>query len=147
MTLIFTTQQRIASTLVLLLCSWTPFALAQTEANLEIVSPSIAVIKKSIAGRLPALKPRFESLSIGLTRDGLIKIMQPDNIHPVERRSVEILVEDDNKDRATLYREIARANGRPDWESELKRTFGERWIYRAPAGWMIEDAPGVWKKK
>ena len=120
---------------------------ATVEANLEIESPTIAVIKKSIAGRLPILKTRFEARSIGLTRDGLVEIMKPDNIHPTERRTVEILVEEDNKDRATLYREIARANGRPDWEADLKRTFGERWINRAPIGWMIEDTPGIWKKK
>jgi uncharacterized protein len=132
----------------LCLCFNSPFAFAATvEANLEIESPTIAVIKKSIAGRLAVLKPRFESRSIGLTRDGLVAIMKPDNIHPTERRTVEILVEEDNKDRATLYREIARANGRPDWEADLKRTFGERWINRAPMGWMIEDAPGIWKKK
>ncbi len=125
---------------------YTP-AMAQTEANLGIDSPSIAVIKKSLATRMPILKPLFESHSIGLTRDGLIQIMKPDNIHPTERRNVEMLVDDDNKDRATLYREIARANGRPDWEADLKRTFGERWINRAPTGWMIEDAAGVWKKK
>jgi len=133
---------------IVLLCFNSQVVLAASEeGNLEIDSPSINVLKKSIAVRMPLLKPRFEAHSIGLTRDGLVQIMKPDNVHPTERRNVEILVEDDNKDRATLYREIARANGRADWEADLKRTFGERWINRAPVGWMIEDTPGVWKKK
>lgn len=120
---------------------------AQGEANLDVDSPSISIIKKSLAARFVSLRPLLASGTLGLTRDGQIAIANADNIHPTEKRQVEVLVEEDNKDRLTLYREIARANGRPDWESELKRTFGERWINRAPSGWMIKDEKGAWVKK
>jgi uncharacterized protein len=126
---------------------FSPILYAQGEANLDVDSPSIAIIKKSLAARFVNIKPLLASGAIGLTRDGQIAIANADSIHPTEKRQVEILVEEDNKDRITLYREIARANGRADWEGELKRTFGERWINRAPPGWMVQDAKGGWVRK
>jgi uncharacterized protein len=140
-------KQLFARLLLITTALLSPLLYAQGEANLDVDSPSIAIIKKSLAARFATIKPLLASGTIGLTRDGQIAIANADNIHPTEKRQVEILVEEDNKDRTTLYREIARANGRADWEGELKRTFGERWINRAPQGWMVQDAKGMWVKK
>ena len=57
------------------------------------------------------------------------------------------LVADENRDRSELYKEIARANGHPEWEAEIRKTFAQRWIVNAPGVWWYQDAGGSWKKK
>jgi uncharacterized protein YdbL (DUF1318 family) len=113
--------------------------------SVEIESASIALLKESLARRLPALQAHFAAGHVGLTFDGVVAIRDETSREGlVELRK---LVADENRDRETLYREIARANGRPDWADELKLIFGERWIARAPSGWWIRDARGNWRKK
>jgi hypothetical protein len=46
-----------------------------------------------------------------------------------------------------LYTEIARANGHPEWEADIRKTFAGRWIANAPAGWWYQDSGGQWKRK
>ena len=62
-------------------------------------------------------------------------------------RRVQQLVAEENRDRNALYAEIARANGHPEWESEIRSTFARRWVDNAPGGWWYQDAAGVWKRK
>jgi uncharacterized protein YdbL (DUF1318 family) len=64
-----------------------------------------------------------------------------------ERNSVRKLVAEENADRTNLYREIAAANGHPEWETDIRTTFAERWASKAPAGWYYQDASGAWKQK
>ena len=62
-----------------------------------------------------------------------------------QRASVNRLVAEENRDRDALYREIARANGHPEWEGEIRSTFARRWIDRAAGrGWWYQDQKGNW---
>jgi uncharacterized protein len=115
--------------------------------DVDVSTPAIVVIKKSLATRFKLLKPHFDSGAIGLTHDGLIAMRDLQAIALNETLKVEAIIAEENKDRASLYREIARANGRPDWESDLKSTFGERWISRAAPGWYHRDSAGKWVRK
>jgi uncharacterized protein YdbL (DUF1318 family) len=56
-------------------------------------------------------------------------------------------VADENRDRNSLYREIARANGHAEWEPQIRATFAKGWIERAHAGWYYQDASGAWQRK
>lgn len=120
---------------------------AQGDSDLNINSPSVVTIRKSIAERFNVLREHFQAGAIGLTQDGLIALRDAGALQLDARKRVESLVNDDNNDRDTLYREIARLNGRPDWESSLHRTFGERWISRAPSGWYYREPGGQWVRK
>lgn len=123
---------------------------AHAESELQIDSASINAIKRSLADRLQLLRPHFESGVVGLTQDGMLssrKTAEWEALSLEQRRVIETLIVDDNKDRNTLVREIARANGRPDWEAGLKTTFAERWIQRAPPGWYIRQSNGQWVRK
>jgi hypothetical protein len=120
----------------------------QTHApDLEVSTPAISVIKKSLASRFAKLKPHLDVGAIGLTHDGLVAVRDLKVIAAAEHAAVESLVAEENKDRAALYREIARANGRADWETDLKATFGQRWISRAFPGWYHRDSAGKWTQK
>ena len=64
-----------------------------------------------------------------------------------DRVVVNNAVADDNRDRNAVYREIAVANGHPEWESQIRRVFAAQWIESARAGWAYQDAGGAWKTK
>ncbi len=125
---------------------------AFAQPDLDVNTPSISVIKKSLSQRFAALKPHLDTGAVGLTTDGLIathdmSLALGTTLTVAMRAAVEKLVADENQDRASLYREIARANGHPDWESDLKTTFGERFINRAQSGWYYRDSAGKWNRK
>lgn len=123
------------------------FALAQGAPEIEINSPAIMSLKKSMANRVMQLKPHLEAGVIGLTHDGIVALRDSATIDVKVLLALDALIAEENKDRATLYREIARANSRPEWESNLRTTFGQRWINRIPAGWFYRDDNGQWVKK
>ena len=123
------------------------YAATTPTPDVDVSTPAIAVIKKSLAARFKLLKPHLDSGAVGLTYDGLLAMRDLQAIAVNETLKVEAIVAEENKDRASLYREIARTNGRPDWESDLKTTFGERWISRAAPGWYYRDSAGKWIRK
>ena len=122
-------------------------ASAQEEHEFDINTPAIMLLQKSMANRFPLLKAHLESGVIGLTYDGALAWRDAASIDANARQVLDNLINEENKDRATLYREIARANRRPEWESDLRSTFGKRWIARMPVGWFYRNAGGQWVKK
>lgn len=120
-------------------------ATAQANADINIQSPAINTIRTSMEARFAVLKPFYDNGSIGMTADGLITVRDLNSVPLRDRKTVNTLVADENRDRNALYREIARANGHPEWEADIRSTFAKRWIANAPAGWWYQD--GGWKKK
>lgn len=123
----------------------TPVAAA--EPNLDISSPVVKRITVSMERRYRELKPYFQSGAIGLTHDGLVAIRKAQEISLKDRTQVNQLLAAENNDRNALYREIARANGHPEWEVQLRETFARRWIQKAPSGWWYQDTQGRWAQK
>lgn len=125
-----------------------PAAHAQENADLDISSPEIRAITGSMQARFAQLEKFFSSGAVGLTADGLIEIRDPNAAALAERALVKGLVAEDNRDRNALYGAIARANGHPEWESDIRRTFARRWVERgAQPGWYYQDASGNWRQK
>jgi uncharacterized protein len=120
---------------------------AFAQANLEINTPGIAAIQGSMQKRHAELAPLYASGAVGLTRDGNVALRDPAAVLLAQRAAVNTLVAAENQDRAALYREIARANNRPEWEGDIRSTFGQRWIDRAQPGWFTQNAAGAWVKK
>jgi uncharacterized protein YdbL (DUF1318 family) len=117
------------------------------EPDFDISSPGIRSIQASMRGRHGRLAPYYNSGAVGLTKDGEVAIVDPGAISLRERNQVRQLVADENADRDALYREIARANGHPEWESKIRETFARRWIANAQRGWKVQDASGNWRGK
>jgi uncharacterized protein len=117
------------------------------QSNLEVSSPAIEQVKQSMRARFPQIKPFLQSGAVGLARDGTMVVRDLNAVPLAERQRVTSLVAAENADRAVLYREIARANGNPAWEADIRATFGQRWIARAPAGWWVQNAAGIWQQK
>lgn len=121
--------------------------LAPAAADLEINTPAITQIRGSMRDYFQQLKPHFVSGAIGLTRDGMLAVRDASAISLDQRQAVTSMVAEDNRLRHALYREIANANGHPEWEGEVQATFAQRWIDRAPAGWWYQNAKGEWARK
>jgi len=85
--------------------------------------------------------------AVGLTRDGFISLRDVNAIALPQRQQVNNLVGAENADRTSLYREIARANGKPEWENDIRTTFAQRWIDKAQGGWYYQNAAGAWTRK
>lgn len=125
-----------------------PAAHAQAQANIDISSPEIRAVTQSMQARFGELEKYFASGVVGLTANGLVEIRDASAAPLAERATVKRLVAEDNKDRDTLYAEIAKANGHPEWEADIRKTFARRWVERgAQAGWYYQDASGAWKQK
>ncbi len=122
-------------------------ALAQKEIDMVMNTPALLTLKKSMAARFGLLKPHLESVVIGPTHDGTVALRDAALLNVNVLLALDALIAEENKDRATLYREIARANGRPEWEADLRATFGKRWISRVPNGWVYRNDKGLWAKK
>lgn len=115
-------------------------------ADLEVNTPAISAIKNSMQTRHARLAAFYSSGAIGLTKDGLIAVKDANAVPLSERGSLTALVKEENVDRANLYKEIAQANGHPEWQAEIQSTFAGRWIDKAQSGWWVQGAGG-WVKK
>ena len=121
---------------------------AQANANIDISTPEIRAITASMQARFEQLQKYFASGAVGLTSNGLIELRDQASVPLAERAVVKRLVAEDNRDRNTLYAEIAKANGHPEWEADIRGIFARRWIQRgAQPGWYFQDADGSWKQK
>ena len=120
---------------------------AHAQADLNISTPAVRQLTQSMESRHAQLKKYYDSGAVGLTADGLVELRDLNSVPLPERNAARKLVSDENTDRANLYREIAAANGHPEWESDIRSTFAQRWIDRASPGWYYKDKSGAWKQK
>ena len=122
-----------------------PAAQAQS-ANLDVNTPEVRAIVGSLANRNGQLRPYFASGAIGLTADGHVEVRDQNAVALPERAKVKSLVAEENQDRDALYAEVAKANGHPEWKSDIQNTFAKRWIAKADGGTWYQDGGG-WKQK
>jgi len=124
-----------------------PSAHAQSP-NIDIDTPQVQSIKEAMAVRQRnQLAAWFEAGAIGLSNDGLVTIRDRSAVGLSERRNLERIVAEENADRNAVYREIAVANGHPEWEDEIRNTFARQWIANARSGWFYQAADGDWVQK
>lgn len=124
-----------------------PVASAHAQADINVRTPAITAIRERMRQRFETLRPHFESGVLGMTRDGRIAVRDASSLPLRDRNTVNQAVAEDNRDRDAVYREIALANGQPDWEDDIRTTFARQWIEQARAGWYYQDAGGAWTRK
>lgn len=118
------------------------------QANIDIDTPQVQAIKQRMVERQREhLAKWFDAGAIGLASDGTVEIRDRGAVSLSERRDMERLVAEENSDRNAVYREIAVANGHPEWEAEIRQTFARQWIANARSGWYYQNAQGEWVQK
>jgi len=126
-----------------------PSAHAQSQSmNIDIESPQINAIKQRMIERQRQhLGGWLDAGAIGLDNSGLVEIRDRSAVQLAERRQMEQIVAEENADRRAVYREIAVANGHPEWEDRIRETFADRWVANARSGWYFQDESGNWQRK
>jgi uncharacterized protein YdbL (DUF1318 family) len=123
-------------------------AYAQGAPDITIKTPAIQAIQSRMESRFDAsLRAGFDSGALGFTRDGLVVVRDASKLQLKDRVAVNQAVADDNRDRKAVYREVAVANGHPEWEAQIRGVFAKQWIDSARKGWWYQDASGGWKQK
>ncbi len=120
---------------------------AHAEANININTPAISALRASLKKRAALLKSYYASGAVGLTSNANVQIRDQSLIALKERNQVKKLVADENKERAALYAEIARANDHPEWETDIRATFARVWVEEVATGTWYQDASGNWVQK
>ena len=124
-----------------------PSAHAQ-QADIDIQTPQISQIQDRMRDRHQShLAAWFDAGAIGLDNDGLVQVRDRSAVGLSERRELEQVVREENADRNAVYREIAVANGQPDWQDQIRDTFARRWVANARSGWYYQNADGSWVQK
>lgn len=122
-------------------------AYAQGAPDITIKTPAIQAIQARMEARFnDSLRAGFDAGALGLTSDGLVVVRDAGKLALKDRVAINQAVADDNRDRKAVYREVAVANGHPEWESQIRDVFARQWIASARSGWWYQDGAS-WKQK
>ena len=120
---------------------------AQSAPDITIKTPAIQAIQARMESRFDAsLRGGFDSGALGFTADGMVAVRDAGKLELKDRVAVNAAVADDNRDRKAVYREIAVANGHPEWEGQIREVFARQWVASAKSGWWYQSG-GAWKQK
>lgn len=115
--------------------------------DITIKTPAIQAIQARMAERFESqLRAGFEAGALGFASDGTIVVRDASKLPLKDRVAINSAVADDNRDRKAVYREVAVANGHPEWEDRIREVFAKQWIDSARSGWWYQSG-GAWKQK
>lgn len=121
---------------------------AAQSADITIRTPAIQAIQDRMAARFQGgMQAHFDSGALGFGNDGRVVLRDAAKVALKDRVAVNQMVADENRDRDAVYREIAVANGHPDWEAQIRATFAKQWVDSARSGWWYQASDGSWKQK
>lgn len=121
---------------------------ADSQPNLDIQTPAIQAIEARMRDRFRStLQGLLASGAVGFTHNGDVAIRDGSKIPLAQRAQASQAVSAENTDRADLYKQIAVANGHPEWAQRMRESFAKQWISRARPGWYYQDASGNWQRK
>jgi len=120
---------------------------AQSQPDISLKTPAIQAIQARMAGRFDAeLRAGFDAGALGFGSDGTIVVRDAAQLALKDRVAVNQAVAEDNRDRKAVYREVAVANGHPEWEAQIREVFAKQWVASARSGWWYQSG-GSWKQK
>lgn len=120
---------------------------AQGAPDITIKTPAIQAIQARMSQRFDStLRAGFDAGALGFTSDGLVTVRDASKLELKDRVAMNAAVADDNRDRKAVYREVAVANGHPEWEGQIRDVFARQWVESARSGWWYQSG-GSWKQK
>lgn len=128
--------------------SFVPVAYAQEREEEKVTTPKIRALKESLKARFPSLVPFFDGANIGEGNDGYLQIRNEETMTLKEKATLRQLVKEENRDRESLYAEVAKALEIDSSQiPRIQRIFAESWIKNARPGWWIQKEDGEWTRK
>ncbi len=125
-----------------------PAAYAADTPDIRVETAATEAIRARMRTRFDGvLGALLDSGAAGFTRDGMVAMRDVAKVPLSQRSQATAALTEENRDRDALYREVARANNHPEWESQIRATFAKTWIEKAHAGWYYQNAGGAWQQK
>jgi uncharacterized protein YdbL (DUF1318 family) len=125
-----------------------PRAAHAQDVDINVTTAAIRAIKGQMTPRAAQLKPHLAEGRVGIGEDGMLVVRNLEGVPLRDQATVRRLVEAENRDRETLYQEIAKANKfEEDRVADIRQIFAETWIQKAEKGWPIQTSDGAWKTK
>jgi len=124
-----------------------PEAMA-ADVDVNVSTAAIRALKDAMRKRAAELKPSLASGAVGIGKDGLLVQRDAGGLDLAAKAKVRRLVDSENKDRESLYREIATANNYgADRVADIRAIFAQTWKDKAEPGWWIQESGSSWKQK
>jgi uncharacterized protein YdbL (DUF1318 family) len=124
-----------------------PSAMAQAP-DINITTPAIRRLIDSRKARYSSLVPLLNRCALGENNRGLLDLRSLQEFSLKDKARAKTLLEQENRDRQQLYRELATANQLPaNRLDEIASIFARVNLKEARPGWCIQDDKGNWKKK
>jgi uncharacterized protein YdbL (DUF1318 family) len=125
-----------------------PAAQAADTPDIRVETSTTEAIRGRMRARFQGvLGALLDSGAVGFSRDGMVSLRDAAKVPLSQRAQANAAVADENHDRTALYREVASANGHPEWEAQIRAAFAKSWTDKARSGWYYQDAAGAWQKK
>jgi uncharacterized protein YdbL (DUF1318 family) len=118
------------------------------DVNVNVSTAAIRALKDAMKQRAAELKPLLAAGGAGIGRDGMLAARDAAGLDLATRAKIRRLVDAENKDRESLYREIATANNfGSERVADIRSIFAQTWKDKAEPGWWVQGADGSWKRK
>jgi uncharacterized protein YdbL (DUF1318 family) len=122
------------------------------EINFKVNSPKAMTIRDRQIKRIDTVHDAKVAGQLGETGDGYLAIDPKNTLKPLLKKSLEKslqpLVDAENKDRKDLYQEILASNGFPKSRlKDLEKSFARSFQGQSPSGTWVQDAQGQWSQK
>ncbi|MCX8027442.1 MAG: YdbL family protein [Thermodesulfovibrionales bacterium] len=118
------------------------------QINIEVSTPAIRALKESMKGRYQYLYQFYQRGAIGENMKGYLEERDIAQLNLKERADVRNLIQQENRDRQSLYLEIISANRfGQEVLPQVERIFANSWRAKSQAGWWIQDDNGQWRRK
>jgi uncharacterized protein YdbL (DUF1318 family) len=118
------------------------------DPDINVSTAAIRALKATMSARANELKPFLRAGAVGVGRDGMLVVRSSDGVALRDRATIRRLVDAENRDRASLYKEIAKANDfGEDRVPDIQRIFAETWIEKAEPGWPVQKVDGSWSTR
>jgi uncharacterized protein YdbL (DUF1318 family) len=125
-----------------------PAAYAASTPDIRVQTSATEAIRGRMQARFNGtLGDLLDSGAVGFTHNGMVTMRDAAKVPLSQRAQANAIVAEENRDRSALYREVANANGHPEWESKIQATFAKVWIEKAHKGWYYQNASGAWQQK
>ncbi len=121
---------------------------ACAQVNVDVSTPAIRALKESMRNDFQQLKPYYDRSVVGENNNGLVEIRDTTGLDLKEQAQVKQFVDQMNKDRSALYREIQSANKYPpELLPQIQRIFANSWREQSRPGSWVQNDNGQWVKK
>lgn len=118
------------------------------DVDVNVSTAAIRALKEAMKQRATELKPLLASGGVGISRDGMLAVRDAADLDLATRAKIRRLVDAENKDRETLYREIATANNfGSERVADIRSIFAQTWKDKAEPGWWVQGADGSWERR